>query len=127
MFKFNNKYRNKELTLTYRESYLIILTNLVQILSNASLIAQAQVAQTLIGLLEQQKDEQFIKFLNGVDMWGGSGAVWEVNIEEVGKNREFEMEIIKLIDLMKETNILGKGIKPIRKIFEENVKRNKNC
>lgn len=120
MFSFK-KSKNIELTQTAHEIFLVILTKLIQILSKSNLTAQAQVVKTLIDLLIQQKDDEFVKLLNGIDMWGGSGAVWEVHIEDKHSAREFEIEMVKLIDLMEKTNVLGKGIKPIRKIFKENV------
>lgn len=124
MFSFK-KSENIEFTQKARETFLIILTKLIRILSKEDLIAQAQVIKTLVDLLSKRKDEQFVKLLNGIDMWGGSGAVWEVHIEDGRSAREFEIEMIKLIDLMEETNVLGKGIKPIRKIFRENVEGDK--
>lgn len=57
---------------------------------------QAQVVKSLIELLSKQKNEEFVKLVNGVDMWGGSGAVWEVHIEDRRNTREFEIEMIKL-------------------------------
>lgn len=121
MFSFK-KSKNIEFTQTARETFLVILTELIQILSKADLSTQAQVVQTLVNLLNQRRYEQFVKLLNGIDMWGGSGAVWEVHIENSSNAREFETEMIKLIDFMEEIKVLGKGIKPIRKTFKENVK-----
>ena len=120
MFSFK-KSKEIEITQAARETYLIILNKLMQIIGRANLTAQIQVVQALKDLLSQQKDEEFVKQLNGKDMWGGSGAVWEVHIEDNHSAREFEREMIKLIDLMEKTNVLGKGMKPIRKIFRKNV------
>lgn len=120
MFSFK-KSKNTEFTQTACETFLVILINLMQILSKANLTAQTQVVKTLVNLLNQQKYDEFVKLLNGIDMWGGSGAVWEVYIEDNDSAREFETEMIKLIDLMEQTNVLGKWIKPIRKIFKENI------
>ena len=114
----NHKYNNIKFTNAIRESYLLILDKLVQQLNKANLTGQAEVVMTLVDLLlKQQNDAEFVRLLNSVDMWGGSGAVWEVYIEANDSAREFELEIIKLIDLMEKTNVLGKGIKQIRKYF----------
>lgn len=120
MFSFK-KSKNIEFTQTTRETFLVILTKLIQILSKANLTNQTQVVKDLIDLLSQRKEEEFVKLLNGVNMWGGSGAVWEVHIEDNDSAREFETEMVKLIDLMEKANVLGKGIKPIRKIFNGNI------
>lgn len=61
---------------------------------------------------------EFVKATNSLDMWGGSGAVWEVYIGAAEEAKTFESEMVKLIDLMEESNILGSGIKPIRRIFK---------
>lgn len=55
-------------------------------------------------------------------MWGGSGSVWEVHIESQIAAEEFERKILELITLMENTKIIGKGIRPIKTIFEENLK-----
>lgn len=120
MFSFK-KSKNIEFTQTARETFLVILSKLIQILRKENLTAQTQVVKALVDLLSQRKDEEFVKLLNGLDMWGGSGAVWEVHIEDNHCARKFETEMIKLIDLMGKTKVLGKGIKPIRKIFKENM------
>jgi len=65
---------------------------------------------------------QFVKLINGVDMWGGAGAVWEAYIENEEKQRKFEKEMLLLIELMKRTNIMGSGAKSIEKIFKKNIK-----
>src|SRR5690606_34772381 len=111
MFNFK-KTKNIELSQTTCESFLIILIKIAQILNKANLTTQNQVVENLVDLVSQQNDEQFIKLLNSSDMWGGSGAVWEVYIEDNDCAREFETEMIKLINLMEGQNVLGKGIKP---------------
>ena len=104
----------------------MVLSKLRELLNKANLTAQAQVIETLVSLLELQRINEFLKLLNGLDMWGGSGAVWEVYIEDVTLAQEFEIEIIKLIDLMEKTNVLAKGIKPIRKVLRNTLNdRNK--
>ena len=116
-----NKKENLELILAEQQRYVSILTNLNQILISAENHAQAQVIQNLIELLHHKNITGFEKSINSIDMWGGSGAVWEVYIADKTAAREFEKEIINLIDLMEQTNFLGKRIKPIRKIFKENL------
>jgi hypothetical protein len=120
MFNFK-RFKNIEFTLADRESFTVILTKLINILDENNFTAQTKVVNALISLLIQQKDKEFSKLINGVDMWGGAGAVWEIYIEDSNIAREFEIEIVKLIDLMEKTNVLGRGIKPIRKIFKNNI------
>ena len=120
MYSFK-KSKKIKIALSARETFLVILTKLTKILSQANLTVQTQVIKDLIDLLNQQKDDEFVKLLNGIDMWGGSGAVWEVHFEDNHSTQEFEKEMIKLINLMEKNNMLGRGIKPIQKLFEENI------
>ncbi|NOU62379.1 hypothetical protein [Marinifilum caeruleilacunae] len=121
MFGFK-KNKNKRLTKKTCVTFLEILTNLLQILKKSNIHEQAKFIEVLIVLLNQRKDEQFIDLINSVNMWGGSGAVWEVHIEDSADNRSFEKEIVNLIDFMEKINILGPGVKPIRKLFKQNIK-----
>jgi hypothetical protein len=52
--------------------------------------------------------------------------VWEVYIENKIDAREFESRMLQLIVLMENTKIIGRGIQPIKKLFEENVNSNRN-
>ncbi len=119
MFGFKRKKENTnfELVIAERQNYIAILTGLSQLLNNASNYGQAQIVEKLIELIQHENVELFAKLINGIDMWGGPGAVWDVYIEDKTANDKFQKEIIQLIDLMEKTGILGKGIKPIREAF----------
>ena len=95
----------------------------MHILQNENLIPQANVVLKLIDLIQLQSNEEFKKHINGVSMWGGSGAVWEVYIEDKNEAQKFEENMVKLINLMESTKILDSGIKPIKKIFLSNLNR----
>jgi hypothetical protein len=111
-----------------RGIFMAVLVKLQRILDGEDLITQSQVLNSLIQLLKEKDDQQFKKLLNSIDMFGGSGAVWEVYIEDNGIAREFELEMIELINLMEQTNLLGRGVKPVRKIFIRNEeKRNRRA
>ena len=118
------KKKNTKLELTHIElqNYLVILSKLGQILEADGLIAQAKVVNSLIERLQKGMIAEFVVLINGVEMWGGSGAVWEVFIRDRKASIQFESEIVRLIDLMEETNILGSNITPIRKIFRANLR-----
>jgi hypothetical protein len=120
MFGFRGN-KNFELVVLERQNYLAILTKMPQCLEAAGHNAQAKVVEKLIGLIDTNDLELFTKQINNIGMWGGAGAVWEVYIEDKNKAKEFQKEIIHLIDLMEKTNILGRGIKPIKKAFETDI------
>ena len=118
---FGFKKNDLALVIAERESFLAILIALIELLKNSGNNAQAEFIQKLIALINQNNFGQFVKLINGVDMWGGAGAVWEVYIEDQNKRKEFENEMLRLISLMERTKIIGIGIKPIKKIFEDNM------
>ena len=118
---FGRKYKKNELTNSERSELLIILNKILEILKLSNVEFQTYTLENLIQLLYQKDDQQFIKGINGIEMWGGSGAVWEIYIEDEIYYRKFQIEIINLINLMEDINILGKGVKPIRKLFQNDI------
>jgi len=122
-FKMFDFFKNRKQSLSDddQDIYLKILNNIYLILLRTN-PPQSEVLKKLTDLITRKDFVKFNEYLNGKDMWGGSGAVWEVHIENKNEENEFEKEMILLINLMEKTNYLGKGIKPIKKIFEDNVK-----
>ena len=120
MFKL---FKRKEVlpVLAVYDDYISVLNRINQYLLMSDNIAQSKFIEKLINLLRNNHVDEFVKLINGVDMWGGAGAVWEVYIENKEKQREFEKEILSLIKLMKITDIMGSGIKTIEKIFKSNL------
>lgn len=100
-----------------------VLASLNHLLSKGGHAAQADVIKKLMELLNGKNYGVFIKSINSVDMWGGSGAVWEVYFENEDNMRAFEKDVVTLIDLMEKVEIIGRGIKPIRKLFNQNSRR----
>jgi hypothetical protein len=123
MFGFKkNKNENFVLVLEERHNFLLVLTALMELLKSSGNNSQSNFIYKLIDSLIQNNLNDFVKIINGVDMWGGAGAVWEVYIEDKKVATQFEKEMLSLINLMENTGIIGKGIKPIKKIFADNLK-----
>jgi len=97
--------------------FVKILTDLQNVLSKNQHYGQARVTLKLLDLLRSNDIEDFIKYINRVDMWGGSGAVWEIYIEDKTEYSEFKRLMAALIDSMEKTKILGNGIKPLLRFF----------
>ena len=116
-----NKSESLALISQYRDDFFSVLTTLLEILKKNGNTAQADFIKELIQLINQENFSSFTQSLKGVNMWGGAGAVWEVYIEDKESAKEFERSVIRLINIMEESKILGKGIKPIRKLFEKNL------
>jgi hypothetical protein len=104
------------------DDYMSVLKNINQNLLMSDNVAQSKFIESLIDLLRNKNIVDFVKLINGIDMWGGAGAVWEVYIENEEEQKKFEKEILSLIRLMKLTDIMGSGIKPIEKILIKNYK-----
>lgn len=123
MFRLKkNRNIDFHLLLEERIDLLSVLAALAQLLKSSGNDAQSGFIHKLIELYNQNNIGHFVELLNGVDMWGGAGAVWEVYIEDVNKSKEFEKEMVRLINLMEKTKIIGSGIKSIKKIFENNLR-----
>lgn len=104
-----------------KHRYLNTLKNIEIILRNEGLFSQANVIDNLTQNLIAEDYQIFINDINSVDMWGGSGAVWEVHFENKTLQRKFNIEMIELINLMKITKVLGSGIEPLKKLFKEEL------
>lgn len=115
MFGFNRK--RIELPEDHRQEFLSILERLEKTLTDQEHDGQAEIVKKSIQLLLNNDVDFFIKSINGVDFWGGSGAVWEVGILNDEVSYEFENEIIRLIDLMQRSKIFNRKIKSIKKYF----------
>jgi hypothetical protein len=120
MFSIFKKSNNEKIE---RKEFLPILNNLIDLLNENSNFGQAKwVEKIKTSLLENDYDD-FKKKLISVDMWGGSGAVWEVgfiNAEE--KEKKFILELIKLLDLIKSSRIKSKGAYSRKKILMKFLK-----
>jgi len=95
--------------------------NIIQLLESEKHYGQANFVKFIQELLELKKVDEFIKEINSVNMWGGSGAVWEVYFVNKKSERKFQIEIINLIDLMERTKIIVPNINPIRKFFKKEL------
>ena len=106
-----------------KPKYLTVLKSIETILRQNKLSGQANFVKDVVLKLTSSNYEMFVKQINSVNMWGGSGAVWEVYIENSDMQRKFHKAIIELINIMEDTKILGQGIKPIRTAFQKELQR----
>lgn len=119
---FRTKKREEKIFLLVeneKEDYLIIFENIVKILRNGELYGQAEVVENIANILVENDYPKFEKEINSVDMWGGSGAVWEVDLRDESLQQKFNVKMLALIVLMERTKILGGGIKPLKKLFKQ--------
>ncbi|WP_131450780.1 hypothetical protein [Flavobacterium subsaxonicum] len=73
--------------------------------------------QQSLELLLSEDIDAFIKSINGINYWGGSGAIWDVVLMDVSVNYTFKMQIVRLITLMQKTKIDNGKVKSIKKFL----------
>ncbi len=113
------------ISLSDKEEYEVLFSTIRDLLNNSGNEGQALVIENLMNLLSIEITDDFLKLINSVDMWGGSGAVWEVNIDDENKYKCFQQAIINLIDLMERTGVLKYlGIKSRRRLFRRILNNN---
>jgi hypothetical protein len=103
-----------------KEKFLPILNNIIELLYENSNVGQAEWVEKIKSSLLKNDNDSFKKKLISVDMWGGPGAVWEVGfIDNNEKEKKFILELIKLLDLIKESGIKSKGAYSRKKILQK--------
>ena len=114
---FKKKEISIDLLMDYENRFVEVLSNLKKILFQTNNPAQSNVVEETILLLTYQKWEDFVQMLNSASYWGGSGAVWEVHIENSDEQKYFRTLIIDLIELMEISKIRRRRIKSIKNLF----------
>jgi hypothetical protein len=104
-----------------KESYLNTLKNIEEILKVEGSYEQGRVVEKLAATLMNNEYKKFSKDINSIDMWGGSGAVWEVYFVSKNLKQKFNAEMLELISLMEKTKNLRSGIKPLKKLFKREL------
>ena len=122
MWNFFKK-RNREIIINNKDKLIQILTRSVEILRDNAYSMQADAMRKPLQYLHLDDTENFIKYLNTVDIWGGSGAAWEVWLEPKEVEREFMQCIVDLVDELKKTGIKIPRERGIAKLFKEELEK----
>jgi hypothetical protein len=94
-----------------------ILTEMGAVLSEHGHYAQVEVTDRLSRLATEDGD-RFVKELQGVDVWGGAGALWDTCELGVDKRRYWTL-VIALAGAMAEEGIETERAWSIAKTFSE--------
>lgn len=117
MFKL---FRKKPVAITQIPEWNDTLQKIIVLLRDNSHIGQADFVRQIHGALYRNDITDFIKKLNSVDMWGGSGAVWEVGMFKTQNDeKEFELQILRLVKLMKVDGINKGRANSVAKFFKK--------
>ncbi len=83
--------------------------------------AQASCVQTLVDAVRATDRPAYSQLLSSVEMWGGAGAVWEVDLSGTATaradNREFRESIIEIAEQMKHLGIKASRSEEIAEVF----------
>ena len=101
----------------------IQINKIIQILREFSHTGQADYMDRLLESLLNNDKSSFIDMSRTVDIWGGSGAVWEVCIDNRIKEKDFQNAMIKFARLLNDNGISNHGISSIKSLFEKEVKK----
>jgi hypothetical protein len=101
----------------------IHVKEIINILREFSHHGQADYMDRLLESLEDNGKIKFADISKTIDIWGGSGAVWQVWIDNRKKEIDFQNAIIKFARLLNENGISNHGISSIKTLFEKGVKK----
>lgn len=90
----------------YNRALVHTLTHICNILHDAG---YSEHETFIAGLIESIEDEENLREkLNGVELWGGAGAVWEIELENPSLQKALRVALVQLLKEMKEEKLLDK-------------------
>ena len=117
-------FKRKEIKIVNKDQLISTLTCIVELLRDNGFTAQANAVKKPLQYLYADDHNNFKKYLLTVDIWGGSGAAWEVyGFDSKESEKEFEIQFIKLAELMAQTGIKSSKAKSIANYFKSEIKR----
>jgi hypothetical protein len=117
MFSF---FKSQEVNLVNKEELISTLTRITEILRDNGYSAQADAVRRPLGFLTTGDELNCIKYLTTVDIWGGSGAAWEVGyFQNTNDEVEFRKCFIRLALLMHQSGFKFSRADDIAEAFEK--------
>ena len=117
-------FKQKEINIINKEELIETLTRIVELLLDNGYPYQADVVKKPLEYLHSNDKENFLKCFLTLDIWGGSGAAWEVGrFKSREVEIEFETYFIKLAELMNQTGIKNGKAQSVAKFFKNDIKK----
>ena len=117
-------FKRKEINIVNKEELIETMTQLLGLLRDNGFTHQANAIRKPLQYLYNSDQKKFVKYLLTVDIWGGSGAAWEVyGFKSREVEKEFESCFIKLVELMKQTGIENGKAESVAGFFKKNIKK----
>jgi len=118
-------FKKRKIVIKNKDELIHTMSRIVKILGDNDYEAQADAVRKPLKFLHNDDTTNFIKYLNTVDIWGGSGAAWEVYLQPKKLELEFMKCIVDLIEDLKQTGIKIRGTKSISNYFKEEISKAK--
>lgn len=117
-------FKQKAIKIINKQQLVDTMTRIVEILNANGYNAQADAVNKPLQYLRQDDIDNFLTSFKTVDIWGGSGAAWEVDSFSTKQvEREFESYFIRLSELLKETGIKFRPAEQIASIFKKDLRQ----
>jgi hypothetical protein len=115
-------FKRKDITIVNKNELISTMTRIVEILRDNAFSAQADAVRKPLQYLYSDDKDNFVKHLLTVDIWGGSGAAWEVApFPSRQIEKEFEKHFVKLVDLMRQCGIKNVKATSVEKYFKKDL------
>jgi len=118
-------FKRRQIEIINKEDLIFTLTRIAELLKDSSFSEQADAVRRPLQYLYLDDKENFLKYLNTVDIWGGSGAAWEVApFPSKQIEKEFETCFIRLAELMAQSGIKNGKADSVAKFFKKDLLKN---
>ncbi|MBL7976431.1 MAG: hypothetical protein JNJ85_16045 [Candidatus Kapabacteria bacterium] len=115
-------FKSKDIIIVNKNELISTMTRIAEILHNIGYHPQADAVKKPIEYLHLNDRDNFVRSLLSVDIWGGSGAAWEVGLFPSKQiEREFETYFIQLVELMQQCGIKNNKASSVAEFFKKNL------
>jgi len=115
-------FNRKDIVIVNKDELISTMTRIVEILRDIGFSAQADAVRKPLQYLLIDDKDNFVKHLLTVDIWGGSGAAWEVApFPSRQVEKDFEKHFVKLVDLMQQCGIKNGKATSVAKFFKKDI------
>ena len=104
------------------QNYEIIIESIMYFLDRSNNVGQYKVMEEILQSVKLKDKYSFLAKIHTANVWGGSGAVWEVWFDNKDYEDEFQKQIIKLCELLEENGNNQGYIRSRKKLFEKEIK-----
>lgn len=115
-------FKRKEIIIVNKDELISTMTRIVDILHDTGFSVQADAVRKPLQYLYTDDKDNFAKHLLTVDIWGGSGAAWEVApFPSRQIEIEFETNFVKLVVLMRQCGIKNGKSTSVARFFKKDI------